>query len=198
MFDWVLSTIDHWGYGGIFLLMTVEHLFPPIPSEVIMPLAGYLAAQGKMNLMLVIAFGTAGSVLGTLFWYWVARAIGEERLKQLARRHGRLLTLSPGDIDAAHRWFDRYGRIAVFFGRMIPAIRTLISVPAGFARMRFSTFLIYTVLGSLIWTCFLTFAGLLLEAQYSRIEGYIDPISKAVVVIIVLAYIWRVIRWKPE
>lgn len=198
MFEWVLSIMDSWGYAGIFWLMLVEHLFPPIPSEVIMPLAGYLSAQGQMNMALVLASGTAGSVLGTLAWYWVAAAIGEIRLRRFASRHGRLLTLAPADIDTAQRWFTKYGAAAVFLGRMIPAIRTLISVPAGFSRMRFSTFLIYTTLGSLIWTAFLTCAGVILESNYALLEQYIDPVSKAVVVVVVLVYLYRVITWKPH
>lgn len=198
MFDWVLGAISDWGYGGIFLLMLVEHLFPPIPSEVIMPLAGYLSATGEMNLWLVIFFGTAGSVLGTLCWYWVALAIGETRLRRLAARYGRLVTLSPSDIDTARDWFLRYGNMAVFFGRMIPAIRTLISVPAGFARMRFLPFLAYTTIGSTIWTAFLTLAGVVLESQYARLESYIDPVSKAVLVTVIVVYLYRVITWKPQ
>lgn len=198
MFDWVLGTINDWGYGGIFLLMLVEHLFPPIPSEVIMPLAGYLSATGEMNLWLVMGFGTAGSVLGTMVWYWVALAIGEVRLKRFAARYGRLLTLSPGDIDTARDWFLRYGNMAVFFGRMIPAIRTLISVPAGFARMPALPFLVYTTIGSVIWTAFLTLAGLVLESQYARLEAYIDPVSKAVLVAVIVVYVYRVIRWRPH
>lgn len=198
MFEWVLSTIDDWGYAGIFMLMLVEHLFPPIPSEVIMPLAGYLSASGQMNLALVILSGTAGSVLGTLVWYWVALSIGETRLKRFAARYGRVLTLSPSDIDKARAWFERYGAIVVFFGRMIPAIRTLISVPAGFARMRFLPFFLLTAVGSLIWTCFLTFAGLILESQYARLENYVDPVSKAVVLAVVLVYVYRLVTWKPH
>lgn len=198
MFDWVLSVIDSWGYGGIFTLMLVEHLFPPIPSEIIMPLAGYLAAQGEMDMTLTLIAGTAGSVLGTLVWYWVAVAIGEARLRRIAARHGRLLTLAPSDIDYAQRWFAKYGGWAVFLGRMVPALRTLISAPAGFSRMRFSTFLLLTIIGSLLWTAFLTFAGVVLESNYAVLENFIDPVSKGVVVLVVVVYIYRVITWKPH
>lgn len=198
MFDWVVSTIDGWGYLGVFLLMVAEHLFPPIPSEVIMPLAGFLAAQGKLSLSLTILIGTAGSVAGTLFWYYIGIWIGEARLKRFAARHGRLLTLSPSDIDNAREWFNRHGAAAVFFGRMIPAIRTLISVPAGLSAMPFWRFLLYTTLGSAIWTGILTFAGLVLHENYTRVEGYVDPLSKLVVITVVVAYVWRVIRWKPH
>ncbi len=198
MFDWVISAIDDWGYTGVFVLMLDEHLFPPIPSEVIMSMSGFLVATGRMNIWLTLLAGTAGSVLGTLFWYYVARAIGEERLKRFAANYGRVLTLSPSDIDKAHRWFVKYGSYAVFFGRMVPAIRTLISVPAGFARMPFWTFLILTTLGSVIWTAVLTLAGYLLESQYSRVEAYLDPISKLVLLAIIVVYVYRVITWKPH
>ncbi len=107
MFDWVVSTIEGWGYLGVLMLMVAENVFPPIPSEVIMPLAGFLAGSGRLSLTLTIVVGTIGSVLGTLMWYYIGLWFGEERLKRFAARHGRLLTLSPSDIDAAHEWFQR-------------------------------------------------------------------------------------------
>ena len=198
MFDWVVATIDSWGYLGVFFLMVAENLFPPIPSEVIMPLAGFLVGSGKMSLVATMLFGTLGSVLGTLMWYYVGLWFGEERLKRFAARHGRWLTLSPGDIDKAHQWFVRHGAMAVFFGRMILAIRTLISVPAGLARMPIWKFLIYTVAGSALWTGILTFAGLALHENYARVADYVDPVSKLVVVTVVVVYLYRVIRWKPH
>lgn len=198
MFDWVVSTIDSWGYLGVWALMVAENVFPPIPSEVIMPLAGFLAGAGKLSLGLTILVGTLGSVLGTLMWYYIGLWFGEERLKRFAARHGRLLTLSPGDIEAAHDWFQRHGAMAVFFGRMIPAIRTLISVPAGLARMPLWQFLAYTTVGSALWTGVLTFAGLLLHENYALVADWVDPLSKLVVVTVVAVYVWRVIRWKPH
>lgn len=198
MFEWVVSTIDSWGYLGVFLLMVAEHLFPPIPSEVIMPLAGFLAAQGKLSLGLTILIGTLGSTLGTTAWYFIGMWIGEARIKRFAARHGRLMALSPSDIDTARSWFERHGAAAVFFGRMIPAIRTLISVPAGLARMPFGKFLIFTAAGSAIWTALLTFAGLLLHENYARVEGYVDPLSKLVIISVVVVYLYRVVTWKPH
>ena len=198
MFDWVVATIDSWGYLGVFVRMVAENVFPPIPSEVIMPLAGFLAGSGRMSLVLTMIVGTLGSVIGTLMWYYVGLWFGEERLKRFAARHGRWLTLSPGDIDAAHQWFVQHGAVAVFFGRMIPAIRTLISVPAGLARMPIWKFLIYTVAGSALWTGILTFAGLALHENYARVADYVDPVSKLVVVTVVVIYLYRVIRWKPH
>lgn len=198
MFEWVVSTIDGWGYPGVFFLMLAENVFPPIPSEIIMPLAGFLAGSGQLNLILTIIAGTIGAVVGTMMWYYIGMAIGEERLKRFAAKHGRLLTLSPSDIDAAREWFDRYGIYAVLFGRLIPTVRTLISVPAGLARMPMWKFLVFTTIGTLIWTAFLTIAGLILHSNYALLEGYIDPVSKLVVVTVIAVYLYRVITWKPH
>ncbi|HWL56908.1 MAG TPA: DedA family protein [Paracoccus sp. (in: a-proteobacteria)] len=198
MFDWVVSTIEGWGYLGVLLLMVAENLFPPIPSEIIMPLAGFLAGRGDLSLALTILAGTVGSVIGTLFWYYVGKAIGEARLKRFAARHGRLLTLSPSDIDKAREWFDRHGTAAVFFGRMLPTIRTLISVPAGLSTMPFGKFLIFTTLGSALWTGMLTVAGLILHENYALVADYVDPLSKLVVAVVVVVYLYRVFTWKPH
>ena len=198
MFDWVLSVIEGWGYPGIFFLMLAENVFPPIPSEVIMPLAGYLAATGKLSFLPTVLIGTIGSVLGTSLWYFIGAWIGAARLKRWSARHGRLLTVSPSDIDNAQAWFDRHGGKAVLIGRMIPAVRTLISVPAGVARMSFGRFLAFTVGGSLLWTTLLASAGLALEANYHRVADVIDPLSKLVVVTVVLVYLYRLITWKPH
>jgi len=198
MFDWVVSTIEGWGYLGVLLLMVAENLFPPIPSEIIMPLAGFLAGRGDLSLGLTILAGTVGSVIGTLFWYYVGKAIGEARLKRFAARHGRLLTLAPSDIDKAREWFDRHGAAAVFFGRMLPTIRTLISVPAGLSTMPFGKFLIFTLLGSALWTGALTVAGLVLHENYALVADYVDPLSKLVIAVVVVVYLYRVFTWKPH
>ncbi|SDE65125.1 membrane protein DedA, SNARE-associated domain [Paracoccus isoporae] len=198
MFEWVVSVIEGWGYPGVFLLMLAENVFPPIPSEVIMPLAGYLVGEGELDLTLTIIAGTAGSVLGTSLWYLVGQVFGAPRLKRWAARWGRVLTMSPSDIDGAIGWFDRHGRAAVFFGRMLPAIRTLISVPAGIARMKFWRFLLLTIAGSAIWTVLLTVAGLILQDQFERVSAFIDPVSKLIVLSVVVIYVYRVITWKPH
>ena len=198
MFDWVVSVISGWGYPGVFALMLLENLFPPIPSEVIMPLAGYLVGEGRLALAPTMLAGTLGSVLGTSLWYVIGAWIGPERLKRWAARRGRLLTLSPSDVDTAQAWFDRRGGMAVLIGRMIPAVRTLISVPAGIARMPLPRFLAFTLVGSALWTGVLTLAGLLLHENYALVGRYIDPLSKLVVVTVVAVYLWRVIRWKPH
>ncbi|WP_114395650.1 DedA family protein [Oleisolibacter albus] len=192
MFDWVLSVVEQAGYLGLLALMFLENLFPPIPSELIMPLAGFLAAQGKMDPLLVVLTGTAGSVLGALPWYYAGRLLGRARLAGLAGRYGFLLTIDPPDVDRAYDWFRRYGGTAVLAGRLVPAIRTLISVPAGLTHMPLLPFLLLTTLGSLAWTAVLTGAGYALESQYSRVEAYVDPISKAVIIAIAGLYLWRV------
>ncbi len=198
MFDWIVSTIDHWGYPGIFFLMVAENVFPPIPSELIMPLAGFLAGSGKLNLWLTILAGTVGSVVGTTMWYYIGLWIGEARIKRWAARHGRLMTVSPSDIDTAHRWFDRYGVLAVLLGRMLPTIRTLISVPAGFVRMPLWRFLTYTTIGSALWTGLLTISGYLLQSQYAVVADWVDPLSKVIVALVVIIYLYRVFTWKPR
>ena len=194
MFDKIVEIVSAFGYLGVFLLMLLENIFPPIPSELIMPLAGFVAARGDLNFVGVILVGTAGSVVGALPWYFAGAKLGQERIKHMAKRWGHWLTLSPKDIDKASEWFDRHGKGAVFFGRLMPAVRTLISVPAGIVGMPMSVFLIYSTLGSLIWTALLALAGYLLESQYEKVSQYMDPISTGVVVLMVLYYLYRLLR----
>jgi len=194
MFEQLLGLVEQLGYWGLLALMFLENLFPPIPSELIMPLGGFLAAQGKMDPILVVLVGTAGSVLGALPWYWLGRAFGRERLFRMADRFGFIMTMDPPDVLQAFNWFDRHGRKAVLFGRLIPAIRTLISVPAGLAHMSMPGFLALTTLGSLVWTSVLTAAGYLLESQYERVQDYVDPASKLVVFGVIGIYVWRLGR----
>ena len=194
MFDKIVEIVSAFGYIGVFLLMLLENIFPPIPSELIMPLAGFVAARGDLNFIAVILVGTAGSVVGALPWYYAGAKLGQARMKRFAERWGHWLTLSPEDVDKASEWFDRHGKGAVFFGRLIPAVRTLISVPAGIAGMSMTKFLIYSTLGSLIWTALLALAGYLLESQYEKVSEYLNPVSTAIVVLMVLYYLYRLIR----
>jgi membrane protein DedA with SNARE-associated domain len=186
------------GPFGIGLLMFMENVFPPIPSELIMPLAGYLATQGDMNILTVIAAGTVGSLLGTLPWYYLGRRLGHEGVRRLARTHGRWLTMSPSDVDAASDRFKRHGNSSVLLGRLIPTVRTLISVPAGVSNMPLGQFLVFSSIGTLLWTAALALAGFLLGQAYSVIQDYVDPISTAVLVILVGVYIFRVATFKEE
>ena len=181
MAEWTLNLMNSLGYLGIVLLMILENLFPPLPSELILPAAGFAAARGDLNLPGVVLSGALGSVLGTLPLYYIGRAVGEERLVGWADRYGKWLTLRGKDIRQADDWFDRHGPKAVLFGRLVPAVRTLISVPAGIAEMSLPRYLAYSAIGSLIWACLLAGAGYLLEAQYDTVARYLDPVSKAIV-----------------
>lgn len=194
MGDWIIRTISSTGFFGIVLLMLVENVFPPIPSELIMPLAGYLASTGQMNFMLVVVAGTLGSVLGAVALYALGRRIGPERLKSFADRHGRWLTLSRADIERADGWFKRHGAWAVFACRLVPGIRSLISIPAGIDRMPWVPFLVATTLGSALWSAVLAGFGYALGARFEQVGEVINPISTAVVVGCLAWYLWRVVR----
>jgi len=198
MFQWTLHIIETGGYFGIFLLMVLENIFPPIPSEVVIPLAGFASAQGELHIALVILVATCGAVVGAIPWYLLGRLFGVRRLKRLSVRYGRLLTLSPVDIDHAQEWFHCHGQKAVLFGRLIPTIRTLISVPAGLARMKLSTFLLYSFIGSAAWTSILALLGYLLESQYDQVAEYLNPVSNAVVALIVAVYLYRVVTFRTN
>lgn len=196
MFDWISGVIDEMGYAGIAFLMFAENVFPPIPSELIMPLAGFNAARGPMNIWGVLAAGIAGSLAGAVLWYWIGRKVKARRIRYLAARHGRWLTVSPDEFDQAQAWFDRHGGAAVFVGRLIPTVRTFISVPAGLLPMRLGIFLAYTTAGTALWTAFLTAAGYFLESQYQKVQGWLNPVSTAVVVGILAFYVWRVATYR--
>jgi len=140
MAKWVINTIESTGYLGIILLTFLENVFPPIPSDIIMPLAGFMVAEGKLNLAGAVCAGTVGSVLGALPLYFAGYFLREERLKEFVDQHGRWLTVSRDDLESAKDWFDRHGRLAVLICRIVPAVRSLISIPAGIARMNIVAF----------------------------------------------------------
>jgi membrane protein DedA with SNARE-associated domain len=175
------------GYGAIFAAMFLENLFPPIPSELIMPLGGFYVQQGKLALIPVVLAGLLGTVIGALPWYGIGRLVNEERLEHWLERHGLWIGISPQELHRTRRWFNRHGTALVFWGRLVPGIRTLISVPAGIEMMPFLPFLLWTTAGSLIWTLLLTLAGLLLGEGYSNVEVWIDPVSKVVKVVLALS-----------
>jgi membrane protein DedA with SNARE-associated domain len=189
-----MSLINSAGYFGIVFLMFIENVFPPIPSEFIMPLAGFMVTQGKFSLVGIIIAGTLGSVLGALPLYYLGKSLGEEKLKNFADRHGKWLTLSREDVDKAQKWFDKYGAAAVFFCRLVPGIRSFISIPAGINRMNMLSFLFFTVLGSAIWTSFLAYAGYYLGSNFSEIEQYLDVVSYVVFGSIIALYLWRIFK----
>ena len=177
------------GYSAIFAAMFLENLFPPIPSELIMPLGGFYVQQGQLDLLPVVFAGLLGTVLGAFPWYGIGRLINEERIEQWLKRHGRWIGISPEELARSRRWFSRYGTALVFWGRLIPGIRTLISVPAGIELMPLAPFLIWTTVGSLIWTLLLTLAGMVLGEGYSSVELWIEPVSRVVKVGLVIALV---------
>jgi membrane protein DedA with SNARE-associated domain len=195
--DFIIGLITQWSYLGIFFLMVAENIFPPIPSELIMPFAGYVAANGDLNVFGVLVAGTLGSLVGTSAWYITARLLGLHRFVWLCNKLGRIATLSEDDIDKADHWFKRHGIWAVLVGRLIPAIRTLISVPAGLAAMPFGQFLLISAVGTVLWTAILTAAGYLLQANFHAVEAWVDPVSTGVVILAVVLYLYRFATWKP-
>ena len=198
MTDWIIQTISDLGYLGIFLVMLAESIFPPIPSELIIPFAGFAAANGDLNLFGVLATATFGAVVGMLPWYFAGRLFGLDRVRWLADRYGRLLTMNAEEIDIAVGFFRRYGPIIVLFGRLLPIIRTLISIPAGLARMSLPIFLLASTAGALIWNTVLTLSGYILHEHYEVIEVVLDPLSYLVLAGVVLLYLFRVVTWKPS
>lgn len=200
MFDWIVGVIEAGGYLGLFGLMVLENLFPPIPSELIMPLAGFLSARGELHPAGVIAAGTLGSVVGALPWYWLGRHLGPVALDVAVRRFGVILTLDAQDVATAQRWFERHGPLAVLIGRLIPGVRTLISAPAGLVKMRMGLFLALTTAGSLAWVSLLTASGYLLNDQYHRVERFLDPATTIVFGGVIAVYLVRVVTrlWKAR
>ncbi len=182
------------GYLGIGLLMFAENLFPPIPSELIMPLAGFTVSQGKMNFALAVLAGVVGTIVGAIPWYYAGKLVGEPRLKRLADQYGKWITVSGKDIDKAQQWFNRYGNTAVLIGRLVPGVRTLISLPAGISNMPIVPFLIYSTIGTTLWVSLLTFLGYVLGNNYELVDEYLGPVSKIVLGIIIVAFVIWIVR----
>lgn len=199
MTEWIQNLMGSLGYFGILLLMILENLFPPIPSELILPLAGFTAARGDMNLFMVIAMGTLGSVIGTMPLYFLGYYFSEEKLTAWADQYGKWLALSGKDIRRTNEWFDRHGKGVVLFGRMVPGIRSLLSLPAGMNRMPLPTFIIFSAIGSALWSAVLTLAGYLLGEHYEKVDQYMAPLSKIVLgLLVVAAIVWFVKRKKAQ
>ncbi|MFC4472545.1 DedA family protein [Streptomyces xiangluensis] len=182
--QWINSLMDTLGAPGAGIAIALENLFPPLPSEVILPLAGFAASTGQMNLFAALLWTTAGSVIGALALYGVGALLGRDRTVAIAAR---LPLVKVADIEKTEAWFVRHGTKAVFFGRMIPIFRSLISVPAGVERMRLPVFLCLTTLGSAIWNTVFVLAGYLLGENWTEVSGYVSAYSKVVLVAAVLA-----------
>lgn len=166
---WVAGVIDTLGVVGVGLLVALENIVPPIPSEIVLAMAGYLAGEGRFDVVLVTVAATAGSVVGALALYWLGAALGEDRLK---RWLDRVPLVDLDDLEKADRWFERYGGWAVFLGRMVPVVRSLVSVPAGADRMPLGRFLVLTTLGSGIWNTIFVGLGFALGSRWDRIDRY--------------------------
>ncbi len=186
------------GYGAILIAMFLENLFPPIPSELIMPLGGFYISQGQLSFLPVILAGLIGTILGAFPWYGLGRLVNEEKIEIWLNKYGKWLGVTSKELYKSHNWFSRYGTALVFWGRLIPGIRTLISVPAGIEAMPLTPFLVWTTAGSLLWIIFLTIAGIILGESYSVVELWIEPFSKAVKLILAfslcIAFSWLCIR----
>jgi membrane protein DedA with SNARE-associated domain len=191
MGEWVVRLIEQSGYLGIGFLMFLETIFPPIPSEVIMSVAGVAAGQGKLSFGWAVASGTAGAMLGNIVWYLAARALGISRLEPFIRRWGNWLGLTWPELQRAEGWFRQNGTFFVFLGRMLPTVRSLVSVPAGLLKMRFKTFVIASTIGTAGWTALLAGAGYKLGENYADIDKIIGPASNAILVILVVTYLYR-------
>ncbi|AQZ67463.1 unnamed protein product [[Actinomadura] parvosata subsp. kistnae] len=184
MTEWLIDLMEALGAPGAGIAIALENLFPPLPSEVILPLAGFTASQGEMNLLAVLLWTTAGSVAGALALYWVGALLGRERTLALAAR---IPLVKVSDITKTEAWFLKHGRKTVFFGRMIPIFRSLISIPAGVERMPLITFTLLTTAGSLIWNTLFVLAGWALGRNWSVVETYVGMGTNAVIAVVLLA-----------
>ncbi|QDU37498.1 Inner membrane protein YghB [Maioricimonas rarisocia] len=194
MDDFISNTMDSMGYLGVALLMFLENLFPPIPSEVVMPTAGANARSGDKSLVLMIVVGTLGTLAGAVPWYGIARWVGTDRFRKWIDRHGHWLGTDASEIDRADKWFDRYGYWAVTVGRLVPGVRTLISVPAGLSEMPFGPFLLATTIGTVAWTSLLAGLGYWLEGQSDAIARTLKIIGMGVIGVLFVLYIVKVVR----
>ncbi len=198
MVEWVTHIVESAGYWGIGLLMLLESLCVPIPSEIIMPLGGFVVGRGGLNFWGVLAAGTAASVLGQVPVYYLGRAVGHDRLRRLFDRYGKWLALSGEDVDRAGAWFDKYGGAAVFIGRFVPALRTFISLPAGVRRMNLWAFLLYSTVGMALWAAGLEYLGLLLGKNWRRVSHYAGPATYAVIGLVAVAVVAFIVRRKMK
>jgi membrane protein DedA with SNARE-associated domain len=195
MIEWIQGLIM---YPGIVFLMFLENIIPPIPSELILTLGGFKSGKGELHLGGVIAAGTLGALLGQLPLYYLGKWVGEERLIAWADKYGKWLTLSGDDIRKADKWFDRYGPKIVFFGRMLPGVRSFISLPAGLSGMPLGQFLLYSTIGIAIWNTILASLGYYLGDNYMEVEKYLGPATYIILVVSVTGAIVQVIRRKIQ
>ena len=181
-------------YLTICLAMFLENIIPPIPSEIIMPLGGFFVYQQKLNFFILVFWGLLGTILGSLPWYYLGRFVNEKRISNFLDKKGKYLGISSHDLNKSKIWFEKYGVSLVFWGRLVPGVRTLISVPAGIELMPLRKFLIWTSLGSLIWVVLLTYAGYVFGENYPVIETYLDQIKFVLKPILILIFLYFSIK----
>ncbi|MFE8698320.1 DedA family protein [Cytobacillus sp. FJAT-53684] len=189
MENWITEIMNEFGYWGIFLLIALENVFPPIPSEVILTFGGFMTTTSELTVVGVVAYSTIGSVAGAVILYGIGRLIDVERMEKIIDRWGHILRLTKKDIRKADQWFDKYGVWTVFFCRLIPLIRSLISIPAGMSHMNFGMFLLFTTLGTLIWNVILVNVGAAVGDSWETIVKYMDIYSNFVYAFLALALI---------
>lgn len=194
--SWATDVIEQLGYAGVVLLIVLENVFPPIPSEAILPLAGFLAGQGRMWLPGVILAATAGAVIGALILYYFGAWFGEKRIRWMVRRYGKWFAVAEGDIDTANSWFDRHGGKAVMICRLVPIIRSLVSIPAGIRGMDLRTFILYTAIGSGVWNSILILTGWWLGDNWEEVSTYVDYLEYPVIIAVLGAVVWFL--WKRK
>lgn len=192
--NWAVDVIEQLGYVGLFLILVLENIFPPIPSEAVLPLAGYLTGKGEMNVVLAVLVATAGAVVGALILYFAGDWFGEARIRRLIRRYGKWLAVTETDFDTAGAWFDRRGNLAVLMCRCVPVVRSIVSIPAGIRRMPLLPFVVFTAIGSAIWNSVLIGLGWIVGDNWDTIERYTD-LFQYLVILLVLAliagFVWK-------
>lgn len=196
MSDWIIHLIEQGGYWGIALLMFIENVFPPIPSELIMGAGGVAMARGTMSFWPLLAAGTIGSTLGNYMWFLAGDRLGYQRLEPLVARWGRWLTMRWSDVEGATAFFQRHGQWVVFAVRFSPFLRTMISLPAGLAHMQHWRFLVFTFAGAAVWNTLLILGGHWLSDYLDTMNQISGPLIGTLVILAVAAWLWRVIRWK--
>ena len=193
---WIEQLISTIGYPGIVAVMAIENIFPPIPSELVLPFAGSLSAKGEMDFWGAVAAGTVGSVIGAIVLYAVGYYAREAGVRSLVARYGKYVFISERDLDRGAEWFERYGEVIILVGRLIPLVRSIISIPAGYIRMNPARFLAYTILGTTIWNLILTYAGRLLGEYWQNILAFTETYQYATLAVLALAVIgflaWRI------
>jgi membrane protein DedA with SNARE-associated domain len=186
----ITDIISEFGYLGVFLIIVLENLFPPIPSEIVLSFSGFMTTRTDLTVFGIISASTAGSVLGAVILFWIGSMLDVKRLEKIVERWGHILRLKKEDIYKADAWFDKYGVWTVFFCRMVPLLRSLISIPAGMSNMNFPLFLLLTFLGTLIWNTILVCVGAALGESWHTIVAITDVYSNIIYVVIALVGLW--------